>query len=211
MSTAEGIVRVGLTGGIATGKSYVRQRLQEADIPTVDADVLAREVVAPGSAGYQAVVARFGRGVVSDGGALDRVRLGQIVFADPAARRDLEAIVHPAVYEGLDRWFAQLGRNGYAGPAVADIPLLFETGRVADVDLVVVVACDPERQVTRLRERDGLDESQARQRLAAQWPIADKVARADVVISTDGSFADTNAQVDALVARLRAQSLQADS
>lgn len=203
MSKVDGVVRVGLTGGIATGKSYVRQRLQEADFPTVDADVLAREVVAPGSAGYKAVVERFGRLVVSDGGALDRTRLGQIVFADPSARHDLEAIVHPAVYARLERWFGQLGRNGYVGAAVADIPLLFETGRAADVDLVVVVACDPERQVARLRERDGLDEVQARQRLAAQWPIADKVARADEVIRTDGSFADTNTQVDALVARLR--------
>jgi len=199
----DGILRVGLTGGIATGKSYVRQRLQDADLPTVDADVLAREAIAPGTPGFRAVVARFGRTVVSEGGAIDRPRLAALVFADPAARADLEAIVHPEVYARIETWFTSLARNGYRGPAVADIPLLFETGRTQEFDVVVVAACDEARQVERLRVRDGVDEGAARQRLAAQWPIAEKVRHADITVRTDGTFDDTDTQVRQLVVELR--------
>ncbi len=199
----DGVLRVGLTGGIATGKSYVTQRLHEAGVPTIDADLLAREAVAPGSDGLAAVVARFGRGVLTDDGRLDRGRLGAIVFADAAARRDLEAIVHPEVRRRIADWQAQLAGNGYRGPLVADIPLLFETGRTAEFDVVVVVACHPELQFQRLMARDGLDAEQARQRIAAQWPIARKVETADFVVRTDGSFADTDTQVALLVRRLR--------
>lgn len=199
----DGIVRVGLTGGIATGKSYVRERLQDAGLPAIDADVLAREVLAPGTPGYRAVVDRFGRAVVGEGGAIDRPRLGTLVFADPAARADLEAIVHPEVYARIGAWFASLAGNGYRGPAVADIPLLFETGHAQEFDVVVVAACDEARQVERLRARDGLDEGAARQRLAAQWPIAEKVRRADITVRTDGTFDDTDTQVRQLVVDLR--------
>lgn len=203
---AEGaVLRVALTGGIATGKSYVRQRLQEADLPTIDADVLAREALAPGSPGHRAVVALFGRSVLSDAGAIDRARLGARVFADAAARAQLEDIVHPLVYQRIEAWFGQLARNGYRGPAVADIPLLFETGREGDFDIVVVATCPPEVQLDRLRARDGLDAAAATQRLAAQWPTAAKVRGADIVIRTDGSFAETDAQVRQLVEQLRRQ------
>jgi dephospho-CoA kinase len=198
----DGVYRVALTGGIATGKSYVRGRLQDADIPTIDADVLAREVVAPGTDGLRAIVARFGHDLLTEAGALDRARLGTIVFADPQARQDLEALVHPAVYGRLEAWFTGLARNGYTGPAVADIPLLFETGRAAAFDCVVVVACDASRQLARLQARDGVDEADARRRMASQWPIEAKPPLADVVIRTDGSFAETDAQVEALVRHL---------
>lgn len=199
------VLRVGLTGGIATGKSYVRQRLHEAGLPTIDADVLAREALAPGSDGARAVVARFGKAVLTEGGAIDRARLGAHVFADAAARADLEAIVHPRVYERITGWFTQLGRNGYRGAAVADIPLLFETGRQDDFDVVVVVACAPQTQLARVQARDGLTADAAAQRLAAQWPIDEKARMAQVVITTDGTFADTDAQVAALVERLQRQ------
>jgi len=193
--------RVALTGGIATGKSHVRARLARLGVPTIDSDALARDAVAPGSAGLAAVVRRFGPEVIDADGSLNRARLGTIVFADPGARRDLEAIVHPEVRRVTDAWFASL--DPAVDPlAVADIPLLFEVGREGDFDAVIVAACDPETQVRRVMERDGLSESDARQRLAAQLPIADKIARADFVIRTDGSHELTDEQVDEVLSAL---------
>ena len=114
----------------------------------------------------------------------------------PTSRR----LIHPEVRRRIAEWQAGLVQDGYRGPLVADIPLLFETGRTGDFDAIVVVACDPARQRTRLIERDRLSEDEADQRIVAQWPIADKVRAADYVVMTDGTFADTDAQVDALVA-----------
>ena len=199
----DGVLRVGLTGGIATGKSYVTRRLDEAGLPTIDADRLAREAVAPGSAGLRAVVNRFGRDMLTEGGALDRAKLGALVFRDATARGDLEALVHPEVRRRIAEWQEKLVKNGYRGPLVADIPLLFETGRTGDFDAVVVVACDPACQRARLMERDGLSDVEADQRIAAQWPIAEKVRVADYVVRTDGTFEDTDAQVEVLVRQLR--------
>ena len=191
------MVRVALTGGIATGKSTVLRRLRAAGLPTIDADVLARQVVAPGAPAYAAVVARFGVGVIDDTGAIDRRALAAVVFADPAARRDLEAIVHPAVYEAMAAWFASL--PGDTPVAVADIPLLSETGRERDFDVVVVVACARDEQIRRVMARDGVTSDEAEARIAAQWPIARKVAAADHVIWTTGTLADTERQVDQLL------------
>ncbi len=199
----EPVWRVGLTGGIATGKSYVTRRLEQAGVPTIDADRLAREAVAPGSAGLRAVAERFGDDMLTATGDLDRAGLAAVVFRDETARADLEAIIHPDVRRRIAEWLAQLAANGYRGPAVADIPLLFETGRTSDFDVVVVVACDPDRQRTRLIERDGLSPAAADLRLAAQWPIARKVAAADHVVMTDGTFEDTDQQVAALIEALR--------
>ena len=199
----DGVLRVGLTGGIATGKSYVTRRLDEAGLPTIDADRLAREAVAPGSPGLRAVVDRFGRDILTDGGALDRAKLGRLVFGDAAARSDLEAVIHPEVRRRIAEWQAGLVRNGYRGPLVADIPLLFETGRTGDFDVVVVVACDPAKQRARLIARDGLSDVEADRRIAAQLPIAEKVGAADYVISTDGTPGDTDTQVATLVRQLR--------
>lgn len=193
------MTKVALTGGIATGKSYVVRQLREAGVPVVDADILAHQAVAPGTPALAAIVARFGAGILTRDGTLDRAALAARVFADPAARRDLEAIVHPVVRAGIAAFFEALPA---ATPvAVADIPLLFETGRERDFDVVVVVACAPEEQVRRVMARDGLPREAAAQRIAAQWPIADKVARADAVIRTDGSHEETNAQVRELIAR----------
>jgi dephospho-CoA kinase len=190
--------RVALTGGIATGKSRVLRRLASQGIPTIDADHLAHEVLAPGSRGAARVAERFGPGILAPDGGLDRRALAGIVFADPSARTDLEAIVHPAVYDAIARWF---GTVAPARVAVADIPLLFETGREGDFDEVIVAACPPEEQVRRVVARDGLSEPEARARLAAQWPIGEKVAWADTVVDTAGTHEATDAQVDALVAR----------
>jgi len=196
--------RVALTGGIATGKSHVRARFESLGIPTVDADILARDAVAPGSAGLAAVVHRFGTDVCDADGTLNRRKVGAIVFRDPQARRDLEQIVHPYVREMTERWFASLDPERVPF-AVADIPLLFEGRREADFDAVIVTACEPATQLNRVMARDGLGEAEARQRIAAQWPLQKKVAKADYVVRTDGSLDDTNRQVDEIVSTLRAQ------
>ena len=197
------MLRVVLTGGIATGKSYCLARFAALRVPVIDADALAREAVAPGTAGLKAVAARFGPGVLKPDGSLDRPALGRIVFADPRARAALEAIVHPEVYRRIQEWFANL--RVASRFAVADIPLVLETGHNHDFDRVIVAACSPEEQVRRVMARDHLDESQALARIAAQWPITDKVDRADRVIWTDRGFAETDRQVRDMYQLLNAE------
>ena len=187
------MLRVALTGGIATGKSYCLARFEARGVPVIDADRLAREAVMPGSRALEAVVTRFGDTILLADGSLDRAALGRIVFNDRAARADLEAIVHPEVYRRIGEWFAS--RPPATRFAMADIPLLFETGHNHDFDRVIVCACDPQRQLRRLMSRDGLSEPEARVRLNAQWPIDEKASRATHVIRTDGTLADTDAQV----------------
>jgi dephospho-CoA kinase len=195
------VVRVALTGGIATGKSHVLRGLAARGVPTIDADRLAHEALAPNSTGAAAVATRFGPGVFGGNGHIDRRALGAIVFHDPQARRDLEAIVHPAVYDAVARWFA--GLPSQTPFAVADIPLLYETGHENDVDVVIVAACLPDEQLRRVMSRDHLSEADARARLAAQMPIDEKVRRADHVIWTTGTFAETERQIDEVIEKLR--------
>jgi dephospho-CoA kinase len=186
-----GRLRVALTGGIGTGKSYCLLRLSELGVPVIDADVLAREVVEPGTPGLSAIVSRFGPSVITGTGVLDRAALARRVFADAAARRDLESIVHPLVYRRIEDWFdVSAGEH----VAVADVPLLYETGHERDFHRVVVAACLPAQQVERLLAR-GLSADQARQRIAAQLPIDEKRRRADYVIDTSGACAGTDRQV----------------
>ena len=195
------MIRAALTGGIATGKSYCLSRFAALGTPVIDADALAREAVAPGSSGLRAVVERFGDGLLLPDGTLNRPALGAIVFSDRTARAALEAIIHPEVRRRIREWFAQLPHDTRL--AIADIPLLFETGQEHDFDRVIVAACDPGEQVRRVMARDGLSAEDARKRLAAQWPIEEKAARADYVVRTDGTHEDTDAQIrtilDALV------------
>jgi dephospho-CoA kinase len=176
---------VGLTGGIATGKSTFAAALRALGVPVVDADQLARAAVASGTPGLAAVVAEFGRDVLGSDGELDRSRMAARVFTDPSARARLEAIVHPAV-RALFR--EELDRLSAAGHPVAvyDVPLLYEAGLERKVDLAVVVWAPREAQIARLQARDGLDRAAAEARLAAQLPIDDKAARADVVVENDG-------------------------
>ena len=176
------IRRIGLTGGIATGKSYVAGKIKEAGVPIVDADVLAREVVAAGTPGLAAVRKRFGPDAVRRDGTMDRVRIAQIVFKDKRARLDLEAIIHPAVQRAIDDFFAQLPKR--TPFAVADVPLLFETKREGQFQEVVVVACPREMQLARLMERNKLSREDAERRLGAQLPIDQKVKKATHVIRT---------------------------
>lgn len=197
------MLRVALTGGIATGKSYCLARFAALGVPTIDADLLAREVVTPGTPGLRAIAERFGESVLRSDGTLDRAALGRLVFADRIARADLEAIVHPEVYRRIREWYVALPPGGRLG--IADIPLLFETGHEHHFDSVVVCACSETEQLRRLISRDGLAEADARARLAAQWPIDEKVKRADHVIRTDGTFADTDLQVRRVHAMLNAE------
>lgn len=187
------MLRVALTGGIATGKSFCSARFAALAVPVVDADLLAREAVAPGSPGLSAIVSRFGPAVLLEDGGLDRNALGTLVFADRGARADLEAIVHPEVYRRINVWFA--ARPPGTRFAIADIPLLYETGQEHEYDRVIVCACTPDEQFRRLVSRDRLAPEAARARLAAQWPIGEKVSRADYVIRTDGTFDETIGQV----------------
>ncbi len=182
-----------MTGGIATGKSACLARFAAYGVPTIDADVLAREAVAPGTPGLAAIAARFGAGVLAADGTLDRPALGRLIFSDTKARAALEAIVHPDVYRRIREWFANLPAGTRI--AIADIPLLFETGHNHDFDEVVVAACDPHEQLRRVMARDHLSDAEARARLAAQLPIEEKVKRASRVIWTDRGFAETDRQV----------------
>lgn len=193
-------MRVALTGGIATGKSVVARGLRDHGFPVIDTDQVARDVVAPGTDGLASVVSRFGTGVRRVDGALDRAALGRIVFADAAARRDLEALLHPRIRRDVETFFAALDP---AAVGVAEIPLAYEAGWGATFECVVVVACQPATQRARLIARDGLTVEAADQRLAAQWPIADKARLADAVVMTDGDMASTVAQTSRLAAWLR--------
>ena len=194
--------RVALTGGIATGKSHCLKLFAAAGVPVLDADQLAHASIAPGTTGHAAVVERFGTGILDAGGAVDRKTLAKLIFADAKARRDLEAIIHPRVYRAIGEWFAVLGDRGEP-LGVADIPLLFETGREIDYDAVIVTSCPPAMQIERLMSRGGVSKQDAEQRLAAQLPTAVKAARADYVIDTSGSFAETETQVRAVLEELR--------
>jgi dephospho-CoA kinase len=196
------MLQAALTGGIATGKSYCAARFASLGVPVIDADALARDAVSPASPGLAQVARRFGSSILLPDGSLDRAALGRIVFAHRAARAALEAIIHPEVYRRIREWFAQLPVSTRV--AIADIPLLFETGHNHDFDAVIVAACDPRTQLSRVMARDGLSEAQARERIAAQWPIEEKAARADYVVHTGGSFADTDVQIGAVYEALKA-------
>ena len=195
------MLKIALTGGIATGKSYVLDRLRQRGIPCLDADALAHGVTAAGTEATHAIASRFGPDVIAADGSVDRQSLGPIVFADDQARRDLEAIVHPAVYRAITaglRAFELMGEP----LAVVDVPLLFETGRQADFDRVIVTAAPVAVQIDRLAAR-GIGEADARRRIAAQRPTDEKAFRADFVIRTDGTMEETDCQVDEIVASLR--------
>jgi dephospho-CoA kinase len=176
---------IGLTGGIATGKSTFAAALRALGAPIVDADQLARAAVAKGSPGLAAVTAEFGEDVLTPAGELDRKRMGALVFADPAARARLEAAVHPAVRTLFRERVARLRAEGH-DLAVYDVPLLYEANVEGEVDLAVVVWAPRESQIARLAARDGLSRAEAEARLAAQLPVDEKAARADAVIVNDG-------------------------
>ncbi len=182
---------IGLTGGIASGKSTVGRMLEDLGAEVVDADQLAREVVAPGTPGLAEVVAAFGEEILNAEGGLDRGRLAARVFADPGERSRLEKILHPRIAElARERLAAVRGQL-----AVYQAPLIFETGRAGEFPGVLLVDCDPELQVARLTVRDRLGEAEARSRLAAQLPAAERRRRATWIVDNSGSLEDTRSQL----------------
>ncbi|HYJ77194.1 MAG TPA: dephospho-CoA kinase [Actinomycetes bacterium] len=188
-------MNVGLTGGIGSGKSEVARLLAGHGAVVVDADLLAREAVAPGTPGLAAVVAEFGPGVLAEDGSLDRPALGRVVFADPARRAVLEGIVHPYVR----RRSAEIAAGTPEGAVVVhDVPLLVEAGLADRYDLVVVVDVDEETQVRRLTTVRGMSGDDARARISAQADRAARLAVADLVVTNDGSLEDLRRRVDEL-------------
>ncbi len=193
---------IGVTGGIASGKTTFAGLLRARGVPVLDADALARSAVAPGSPALAEIAHAFGPDVLAADGSLDRRRMADLVFADAGARRRLEAITHPAVRRAVEEETARLAAAGHE-LVFYDTPLLFEVGLERTLDSVVVVWAPPDVQRARLAARDGLGLAEADARLAAQLPIDDKAARADFVVENTGAPAALGAKADRLLADLR--------
>jgi dephospho-CoA kinase len=197
------VLLVGLTGGIGSGKSTVARLLEKRGAVVFDADLLAREAVEPGTPGHAAVIDRFGADVLAPGGELDREALASIVFADPAARRDLEQIVHPEVR----RLFAE-GTEAYRDTdrvVVFSAPLLVETGMHTAFEILVVVSATVATHIERLMRQRGLSEASIRARIDAQAPLEDKAAAADFIVDNEGTLDELESQVERLWTDLSAR------
>jgi dephospho-CoA kinase len=197
------MLKVGLTGGIATGKSYVLSVLRELGCEVIDADAIAHQVMEPGQPAYAEIVANFGREILNESGGIDRAKLGAIVFADQAQRARLNAIVHPRVYEAQTQWWSEVAARNPQAIAVFDAALMIETGSYRRFDKIVVVHCDAELQLQRLMARNNLTREQALARITAQMPTAEKLKYADFTIDTSAGFTDTLPQVERLYNALR--------
>lgn len=197
------MLKVGLTGGIASGKTFVVGLLRDFGCHVLDADATAHQVMEPGQPAHAEIVAHFGAEILDPAGRIDRPRLGAIVFADAAERAALNAIVHPRVYEAQARWLAEVAAGDPGGIAVIDAALMIETGSWRRFDRLVVVHCQPEIQLARLMERNGLTREAAGARIAAQLPVAEKLRYANFTIDTSAGFDDTRRQVELLYRQLR--------
>jgi dephospho-CoA kinase len=194
----------GLTGGIATGKSTVSAMFAHLGAKIVDADQLARDVVMPGQPALALIVQEFGPGVLQPDGQLDRKALGAVVFADPARRKRLEEITHPAIRVRQQRILSAWEEEAFEGIVIWDAALLIETGGASTMDRLVVVVTDPATEITRLMAREGMGEEEARARIATQMPVADKAALADYVIDNSGSRGETERRVREVYGKLLA-------
>lgn len=194
---------VGLTGGIATGKSTVSAQLRAAGLPIVDADLVAREVVEPGTHTLEAIKLAFGGQIITNG-VLDRQQLGQRVFSHPAELARLNAIIQPAISAAMTDKI-NFWRQQKTPILILDVPLLFERGYDTQqrVDKIIVVTADAQQQLARLKARDHLDDQQARARIQAQMPLAEKVAQADYVIDNTGDAAQLQVQIQQLLTELK--------
>jgi dephospho-CoA kinase len=185
---------IGLTGGIASGKTTVSKMIKSEGIPIVDADVIAREVVEKGETAFEKIVKTFGTGIVNSEGGLDRQKLGAIVFNDEKKRLLLNEIVHPAIRIRILENVERLKQSGFK-TIVLDIPLLFESKLTYMVEKIIVVYVDHELQKDRLKQRDQFSDDEALVRIASQMPLTDKIALADEVIHNHGSIAETKQQL----------------
>ncbi|EOO30493.1 dephospho-CoA kinase [Bacillus cereus BAG1X2-3] len=191
-------VVIGLTGGIASGKSTVSEMFRELSIPVIDADIIAREVVERGKPAYNKIVEVFGAEVLQQDGELDRPKLGSIVFYNEEKRLQLNKIVHPAVREEMNRQKEMYIKEGMQA-IVLDIPLLFESKLTSLVDRILVVAVTPDTQLERLMKRNGFSEEEATARIQSQMPLAEKVKNADEVINNDGTIMGTKTQLQVIL------------
>lgn len=196
------MLKVGLTGSIAVGKSFVLGVLAELGCRVLNADVTAREVVAPGSPGLRAVVEAFGNEILTTDGSLDRSRLGSIVFADEQKRLRLNSILHPFIIAAQDERMQKWESEDPKGIAIIDAALMIESGGYRRFDKLIVVHCRPEVQLQRLISRDGLDREQAEQRIAAQMPQEEKKKFADFLIDTSDGFESARQQTEAVFREL---------
>ena len=196
------MLRLGLTGGIASGKSAVAAMLREKGFSVLDADSLAHKLIEPGQPAYDEVLQEFGQEVLAPGGRVDRAKLSAIVFQDRSKLDRLNAIVHPRVGEFVFRQFDEWQRAGTRDAAFVEAALLIESGIHKKLDGLVVAWCEPEQQLQRLLDR-GLSESEARRRIAAQLPVEEKLLLATDKIDCSGSLDETRRQVEALAAKLR--------
>lgn len=194
---------VGLTGSIATGKSTVSAMFRDLGCVVLDADVIAREVVAPGAPALAQIVEEFGHEVLQADGTLDRKKLGAVVFGDAARRRRLEQITHPAIRDRFLHHLAELEARGFDGIVLWDAPVMIETGGHTAMEKLVVVATDAATQRARLQARDGIDDAEAARKIGSQMPVAEKAKLADYVIDNAGDRAATEARVREVHAALR--------
>jgi len=197
------VLKVGLTGSIAVGKSFVCEVLREAGVHVLDADRTTRDVVAPGTKGLAGIIEAFDYEILQPDGTLDRAKMAKLVFADETKRKLLNSIVHPLVIEAQDRWIRDLEASDPKGIAVVDAALMIESGGYKRFDKLVVVWCSPEIQLARLTERSGLSVDEAEQRIAAQMPQDEKKRHADYLIDTSTGFDDTRRQTLELVGEWR--------
>jgi len=196
------VLKVGLTGSIAVGKTFVDDVFRELGVPVLDADQVARDVVAPATVGLRRVVEEFGESVLTADGKLDRPKLGSIVFNDEEKRLKLNSIIHPLVFEVQDAWLKQCEAETPDGIAIVDAALMIEAGGYKRFDKLVVVWCEPDLQLQRLMARDGLSREDAERRIASQMPQDEKKSYADHLIDTSGGFDATRQQVADVFAEL---------
>ncbi|MBO0858209.1 MAG: dephospho-CoA kinase [Chloracidobacterium sp.] len=198
------MLKIGLTGGIATGKSYVLSVLSELGCDVIDADTIAHRAIEQGRPAYFDIIDHFGRDILNEDGSINRAALGAVVFTNKSARERLNEIVHPRVYEAQVEWFEEIARRDPDTIGVVDAALMIETGSYRRFDKIIVVHCGAELQLRRLIERNGFTREQAQARISAQMPSEEKLKYADYSIDTSNGFEDTRVQVEKVYEQLRA-------
>lgn len=197
------MLKVGLTGGLASGKTFVAGVLEGLGCRVAYADRMGHETLEPGGDAYDAVIGRFGREIVSEDGSIDRKKLGAVVFADKSRLDELNALIHPHVFRRQEAFFDEVAQADPHAVAVIEAAIMIETGSYKRYDKLVLAACPPETQIARYMTREGASEAQARARLARQMPLAEKREYADYIIDTSGTKDDTERQVREVYARLK--------